>query len=179
MGSSWCKTMEKGYSVRRAGEGDLASILAIYAGAREFMARSGNPNQWGKTNPPREVLLRDIELGQLYVLTREGVIHGVFAFLTGKDPTYSTIYHGSWRSAAPYGTIHRVAGDGSGGIFAAAVDFCLNRYRHLRVDTHADNLPMQRAILRAGFSRRGIIYIADGSPRIAYDRIDKETADIG
>jgi hypothetical protein len=40
---------------------------------------------------------------------------------------------------------------------------------HLRIDTHHDNYVMQHAIIQAGFQRRGIIYIGDGTPRIAYD----------
>lgn len=159
------------YSVRRAQWEDLPKIEEIYASARIFMAANGNPDQWGKTNPPRSRLEQDIEEGNLYVLSSDGCIHGVFAFILGVDPTYGTVYGGSWRSDAPYGTIHRVAGDGSGGIFAACVAWCLTQCSHLRVDTHRDNLPMQRAIRRAGFQKCGIIHIADGSPRIAYDRI--------
>jgi hypothetical protein len=30
---------------------------------------------------------------------------------------------------------------------------------------------MQHVVEKHGFSRRGIIYIADGTPRIAYERI--------
>lgn len=161
----------KEYTVRRARLCDLPRIDEIYDSARAFMAANGNPNQWGKTNPPRSRLEQDVEEGNLYVLCHNGSIHGVFAFILGVDPTYGTIYGGSWRSDTPYGTIHRVAGDGSGGIFAACVAWCLGRCGHLRVDTHRDNLPMQRAIQRAGFQRRGIIHIADGSPRIAYDLV--------
>ena len=47
-------------TVRKAEYGDLPRILEIYAYARSFMAATGNPNQWGKTNPPRETLERDI-----------------------------------------------------------------------------------------------------------------------
>ena len=159
------------YSVRKAVRGDLPRVLEIYAAARRFMAERGNPNQWGTGNPPAERLIEDIAAGNLYVLERERVIRGVFAFILGQDPTYSDIYDGAWLSDAPYGTIHRVAGDGSGGIFAACVRYCSGVCGHLRVDTHEDNLPMQRAILREGFRRCGIIHIADGSPRIAYEKI--------
>ena len=40
---------------------------------------------------------------------------------------------------------------------------------HIRIDTHAQNLPMQQAILAYGFQERGTIYLQDGSPRQAYD----------
>lgn len=40
--------------------------------------------------------------------------------------------------------------------------------QNIRIDTHADNKTMQHLIEADGFTRCGIIYIADGTPRIAY-----------
>ncbi len=162
------KRME--YQVRRANTGDMDVILAIYESARRFMAQSGNPGQWGTSHPARELLEEDIRKGQLYVLCNGSRIHGVFAFILGEDPTYREILDGAWSRNVPYGTIHRIAGDGSGGILHGAVRYCEKVMNCLRIDTHRDNHPMQRAILKEGFRRCGIIYLPDGSPRIAYDR---------
>ena len=158
------------YTVRNAVSEDLPRIEEIYAYARKFMAETGNPNQWGKNHPPVEQLQEDIREGNLFVITDEAGIHGVFFFLIGDDPTYAAI-DGAWHSDSPYGTIHRIAGDGSGGILAAAVAFAKQRIDHIRIDTHEDNKVMQRALPKQGFRRCGIIHIADGSPRIAYDLI--------
>jgi len=160
------------YNVRKAIYADLEDILRIYALARAFMAQTGNPNQWGNHHPPRTMLIEDIQDGNLYVLENETGIHGVFAFLLGEDPTYRTIYKGRWRSEQPYGTIHRIAGDGSGGILATCVKHCLCIIPHLRIDTHHHNVVMQNAIQKQGFQKCGIIYLQDGSPRIAYDKIN-------
>lgn len=157
------------YLVRTAVFEDLPRIEEIYAYARQFMAETGNPNQWGKTTPLTSQLVDDIQKSHLYVVTEENVIHGVFYFYIGPDPTYGVIYDGAWRSATSYGTIHRIAGDGSGGILATAVAFGKKRSNHLRIDTHEDNKIMQRAIAKQGFSRCGIIHLSNGSPRIAYD----------
>lgn len=157
------------YSVRRAVPEDLDRILEIYAYARAFMAENGNPNQWGKTNPPRKRLEEDIRRGNLYAVTKDEKICGVFAFFLGKDPTYRQIFEGAWLSDAPYGTIHRIASDGSGGIFPAALDWCRKQISHIRIDTHHDNKVMQHVVEKAGFQRCGTIYIADGTPRIAYE----------
>ena len=159
------------YTVRKAMPEDLPRIEEIYAYARSFMEQTGNPNQWGKTNPPSRQLVQDIGDGRLQVITREDGIHGVFYFYVGEDPTYAVIYDGQWRSQGSYGTIHRIAGDGSGGILKTAVQWCAQYTQCLRIDTHQDNVVMQRAIGKCGFHRCGIIYIADGTPRIAYDRI--------
>jgi len=157
------------YYIRPAQRNDLDRIEKIYAYARSFMEQTGNPNQWGKTNPPTSQLIQDIADQRLYVITRDEIIHGVFYFYIGLDPTYSVIYDGAWHSNRTYGTIHRIAGDGSGGIFKTAVSFCKQYIDYLRIDTHHDNLVMQNAIIKCGFTRCGIIYIADGTPRIAYD----------
>ena len=157
------------YSIRTAKMEDLPVIETIYTRARAFMAENGNPNQWGNTEPPTAQLLEDIRVGDLYVVENDAGIHGVFYFYMGDDPTYEVIHEGSWGSNAPYGTIHRIASDGTGGVFAAALDFCKGKCGHLRIDTHQDNHIMQHVVTKHGFIRRGIIYIADGTPRIAYE----------
>ena len=157
------------YQIRKAQWEDLPRIEDIYAYARKFMAETGNPNQWGNVTPRTSLLEDDIRKGDLYVLTHENTIHGVFYFFIGPDPTYGVIEEGCWRSNTPYGTIHRIAGDGSGGVLAAAVAFGKERINHIRIDTHEDNKIMQRAVAKYGFQRSGIIHLENGSPRIAYD----------
>ena len=38
-------------SIRKARPGDIPRMQEIFAIARDFMARSGNPNQWGPDYP--------------------------------------------------------------------------------------------------------------------------------
>ena len=104
------------YSIRHALPQDLPRIEEIYAYAHQFMQDSGNPEQWGTQYPPHDQLVSDIDKSLLYVITGEENIHGVFYFYIGEDPTYAQIFRGSWRADTLYGTIHRIAGDGSGGI---------------------------------------------------------------
>jgi RimJ/RimL family protein N-acetyltransferase len=149
---------------------DLPRILEIYARAREFMARTGNPNQWKKTNPPREMLEADISAGNLYVVEENG-IHGVFAWFMDPDPTYAYIEDGTWLDDSSYGTIHRIAADGSGGTFAAVLNYVTKQNSHIRIDTHEDNKVMQHVLHKHGFRRCGIIYLANGEPRIAFEKV--------
>lgn len=137
------------------------------------MASSGNPHQWGDGSPNEETLRKDIEKGQLFLCKDGSSIYGVFAFIVGMDPTYLQIEDGAWLSNAPYGTIHRIAGNGTKhGLLAEAVSFCEKRIPHLRIDTHQDNLVMQHLLPGLGFQKCGIIHVADGSPRIAYEKVD-------
>lgn len=154
-----------------AKEGELDRILEIYAAAKAFMRKSGNPNQWNGSYPERELLAQDIRKKQLYVMRENGHLCGVFAYITGEDPTYSYIENGAWLNNEPYGTIHRIAGDGTvKGLLARAVAFCAEKNPNIRVDTHKDNKPMQHALEKNGFHYCGIIYLANGDPRLAFQR---------
>lgn len=158
---------------RLAKRDDLSQIQTVYAAARHFMAANGNPNQWSDGYPSSELLMEDISKCQLYVEETDGVIHAAFVLALGEDTTYGYIEDGKWLSDAPYATIHRLASDGSfPGFFGRCVAFCWEQNPHLRMDTHHDNVIMQHLAEREGFRRCGIIHLADGSPRIAYEKTD-------
>lgn len=96
---------------------------------------------------------------------------GVFAFVPGPDPTYARIENGRWPDEKPYCVLHRIAS--APGVKGFA-DFCfrwsLSQYPVLRVDTHQDNRPMLHLLEKNGFVRCGIIRVADGSPRVAFQK---------
>lgn len=159
------------YRIEQAVREDLPRIEEIYAMARKFMAENGNPSQWGSSHPPVEQLKKDIADKRLYLVKDRDTVHGVFYFCVEDDPTYAQIFGGEWLSSQRYGVIHRIASDGSGGILKAAVEFGRGQINYLRIDTHEDNRVMQKCLEKLEFQKRGIIYIADGTPRLAYDRL--------
>ena len=161
--------------IRKTAESDLPVVLDIYAKARDFMARQGNPHQWGDGNWPSTELIRsDIASGNSYVCEAEGRVVGVFYFIAGPDvePTYAVIEDGAWLDNAPYGVVHRLAGDGSvRGVGRFCLDWAFRQCGHLRVDTHADNALMKRLLLEEGFVDCGLIRVArDGSLRLAFEK---------
>ncbi len=156
--------------IRKATLQDVPAILVIFEKARSFMRQTGNMHQWTNGYPDIEIVRADICAEECFVM-EEGDVHGVFTLLSAPDPTYAYIEDGCWLEEHPYGTIHRIASDGElRGVVQAAVDFALQYHRYLRCDTHRDNLPMQKALERAGFVRRGVIYLENGEPREAYQR---------
>lgn len=52
--------------IKKAQAGDLPRILEIYAYAREFMKRTGNPNQW-KENAPQKRCWKRISVQDSYM----------------------------------------------------------------------------------------------------------------
>lgn len=155
--------------IRLADKKDMEDILAIVKIAKQYMKESGNVTQWAGVYPGQEDFQEDIDKSQLYVCCNDEMIYGVFAFVIGNDPNYCYIENGQWLNDKPYGTIHRIAGNGKvKGVFQEAVDFAKEQIENLRIDTHEDNKTMQHLIERAGFQKCGIVYMGDGSPRIAY-----------
>lgn len=163
------------YTIRKAEKQDLSRIYEIYEIARQFMRDNGNHAQWGEGDRPEELLEDDIQQGNLYVLEGdEAQIHAVFVFVEGLDPVYLHIEQGSWKSDTEYAAVHRVASDGNvRGVLGIIMDYCKAQIPHLRIDTHEDNKVMQHVLEKCGFVRCGIVYMPDGSPRIAYELLEK------
>ena len=159
--------------IRPARKADLPAILTVLEAARGIMRASGNPNQWPDGYPTTEMILGDIGPGYGQVLVEEGTVVGYFACIPGPDPTYSYIENGAWLDdTLPYYVVHRIASLPSAhGVFRALLSYCETLTRNIRIATHADNTIMQGLLKRHGFSYCGVIYLMNGSPRLAYQRI--------
>lgn len=158
--------------IRSAAPADLDTILEIYEQARTFMRQQGNLHQWINGYPSKELICTDIQNGNCYVCVSDSQIVGVFCYFQEPDPTYAQIYDGNWLNDAPYGVIHRIAVSAHrSGVAKACYDYALEQCSNLRIDTHRDNYPMQKSLSKYGFQRCGIIHLANGDPRIAYQII--------
>ena len=158
--------------IRQARLQEISEIIKIYDTAREFMKEHGNPTQWNPGYPSKEMVEEDCRQGHLYVCEEEETLAGVFMFCMEPDPTYQHIYEGQWIKEEAYGTMHRMASSGKvKGIAAFCLDWCFQQCGNLRGDTHEDNYVMQSVFEKNGFQKCGIIYVEDGTSRIAYQRI--------
>lgn len=157
--------------IRKATLHDLDRLMEIYDGAKAFMVRSGNPDQWIDGYPQRSIIVADIENGYCHVWDECGIIHAVFALIPGEDPTYARIDDGQWLNSKPYAVVHRLAGDGLvANIGQKCLEWCFTKFPNIRVDTHSDNYVMQRILCKMEFCRCGIIHTHNGTPRIAYQK---------
>lgn len=158
--------------IRKTVEADLSRIGEIYENAKRFMRESGNPNQWNEGTPNIDTARADMESGVGYVAEENGEVVAAFMFSLDGEPTYAKIYGGAWLNDAPYGVIHRIAVAEQGrGIIGFCIDECFRRCQNLRIDTHRDNSPMQRALTKHGFQYCGIIYLENGDERLAYQKV--------
>ena len=124
------------------------------------MRADGNFSQWSAPGfPDDSLLLRDIARGGGFVIEST-----VMPGLTGHLAAPRIVDE-------PYGVIHRMASyPEAHGIFSTIIDYAASRYAHLRIDTHRDNRIMQHLIEKHGFTYCGIIWLEDGTERLAYER---------
>lgn len=158
--------------IRPAHPNDIDALMAIFDAARRFMEKQGNPNQWINGYPAREFILQEITDGHCFVCeTANKEVVGTFCFILGDDPTYAYIEEGEWCNHEPYAVIHRMASSGKvRGIADECMKWCFDHCRNIRVDTHQDNIVMQNIFIKHGFKRCGIIYVKNGTPRIAFQK---------
>lgn len=163
--------------IRKTTTEDIDAVMQIYERAVVFMRESGNPHQWNRGYPGRAMIEMDIREGVSRVVEEDERIEAVFSYIEGEDPTYQNIEQGAWRAAGSYGTVHRLASAGKAHGIAencfswCAGQACAHGCVSLRADTHADNRIMQHLLKKNGFLYCGVIYVADGSARLAYERV--------
>jgi ribosomal protein S18 acetylase RimI-like enzyme len=158
---------------------DIPAILAIYNQAKEYL-KSQNVNQWQDGYPNEESILSDIKQKQSYVLVENEQVLGTAAIVLELDPNYAYIEDGKWITTGDnYYCIHRIAVDNTikGKHFANEfVKYAENlakkdRKSSLRIDTHHQNLSMQKFLHKCGFMPCGTIYLQNGDKRIAFERL--------
>ena len=166
-------------NIREAKPIDITNIMQVMEAAKKIMRSSGNMHQWGDGYPSEAVILSDMEKHGGFVIeegdgeNQDSHIVGYFAFLLSPEPTYSRIYNGKWLDdVKPYHVVHRIASyPDVHGIFSDIMDFCFLHDANIRIDTHKDNRIMQHNIEKHGFTYCGIIYLASGDERLAFQKL--------
>lgn len=169
--------------IRKSTHGDTGSLLALFDEARKTIARLGI-DQWQNGYPSLEVVSEDISLERSYAVNIDSQLCGTFVLIDNGEPTYDKIYEGDWKTgneSQDYVAIHRVAVSVAvrgKGISTAIISYAESHARALgrtalRIDTHKGNIVMRRMLEKHGFEYCGVIYLEDGNPRVAYEKIIK------
>ena len=160
-------------TIRVASAADMPRIMDLIDMARVTMRANGNMHQWANGYPDEAAMLADISRGVCYLIVENGCAVATFSMIPGPDPTYAVIYDGKWvDSDAPYMVVHRIASTpDSHGVMTAITDFCHSHINNIRIDTHRDNTIMQHCLQRLGYAYCGIILLANGDERLAYQKI--------
>ncbi len=163
--------------LRLSNEKDLISIMEIINEGKEFL-KSNNINQWQNGYPNEDVILNDINNNESYIIENNGEVLGTTALSFRGERTYDKIYEGKWISTGDYAVIHRIAVSRVKGrknigteILKKSEEICLSKgINNIKIDTHENNKAMQRLLLKNNYKYCGIIYLVDGSKRIAFEK---------
>jgi len=158
--------------IRKAKTEEIDAIMAVFDAAKQFMRKTGNDQQWIDGYPSKEFILDNIRNEGLYVcLSDDEQLVGAFYFKVEDDRTYAKIYDGEWLNDKPYGVVHRIASNGKQkGIGDACLQWCFDQCGNIRVDTHRKNIVMQNILYRNGYRYCGIIYVTNGTERLAFQK---------
>ncbi|MDM0496888.1 GNAT family N-acetyltransferase [Clostridium perfringens] len=165
---------------RQAKISDLDQIVEIIELSKKYLKET-KVDQWQDGYPSKEDLRRDIESGSSYVLTNKDEIVATTVISLDGESTYNSIFNGEWITNEEYIVMHRVAVHDKykgKGIFKELIKeaeiLALNKgISSIKIDTHRDNISMQRAVVKNDFKKCGIIYLEDGSERIAFEKVLK------
>ncbi|MCL1075466.1 GNAT family N-acetyltransferase [Shewanella dokdonensis] len=150
---------------------DLPVILSIYEHAKAFMVANGNAGQWADGYPQPQLIASGIEQRHYYLGVDAGEVVAAFYFAVESEPTYQRIDGGQWLNELPYGVLHRIAVRSSKkGVASFCLQWCFAQTGNMRIDTHENNLPMRRVLEKNGYRYCGVIYVRDGSPRLAFQK---------
>lgn len=153
--------------IRQARIEDLDTIMSMISDGREHIA-SYNIPQWINGYPSCDVIQKDIGNKSGFVFIEDDEIVGYFVVIN-HDPCYDNI-DGEWLYDEPYVAIHRtVTKYFNRGLGTKMFNEIKNIYSHIRIDTHVGNVSMNKCLVKNDFKYCGVIKLADGSPRVAYE----------
>ena len=161
---------------RIATEIDIPIIWEILQQAISRRKNDGS-TQWQDGYPNLETVKADVEKGQNYVLTENGVVIVTAALIFNDEPAYDEI-EGKWLSDGEFLVVHRVgvsnevAGKGyAKKLFVLMEDFAKgNQVFSIKVDTNYDNLPMLKILEKLGYTYCGEVYFRGGA-RKAFEKL--------
>ncbi len=162
--------------IRKATFSDIDRIMEIVNDAKTYL-KSHGLDQWQDGYPNEESFKGDIENGESYVIV-DGEIIGCMALSFRGERTYDVI-DGAWLTNDKYGVIHRLAIDKNYKGKRVANEFLAfseevakgQDVYSIKIDTHPENMSMQKWILNNGFAKCGIVYIRDNAVRFAYEKV--------
>jgi len=153
--------------IHRIEKDDMQRIMKITNDAKYLLKQNGSL-QWQQGYPNEDTFINDINNKSLYGIYENNNLMAYGAYILGKDINYVEI-DGKWDIPANEKdlAIHRVAVDCNChgkkygikilkyGIIYAKKLGCLT----VKVDTHKNNIPMQKCINHSGFVYKGIVKI--------------------
>ncbi|WP_426094693.1 GNAT family N-acetyltransferase [Flavobacterium sp. DSR2-3-3] len=164
------------YHFRKA---ELSEITPIWEILQQAILRrkEDGSKQWQDGYPNPDVVQKDIEKGEGFVLVEGEIIIGYSAVLINDEPAYEKI-EGNWLTNGDFIVVHRVAisekylGKGFAKMILKNIeDFAVrNSIYSIKADTNFDNIAMMKIFEGSGYTYCGEVYFR-GSSRKAYEKV--------
>lgn len=162
--------------IRKALPEDIDSIMVIVRDAQRALAELGI-DQWQDGYPTRDIILRDIDLGQGYLCddATEGIV-GYSAIVLSGEEAYNQIDEREWNTSKDYVVVHRLCIRNAlrrKGIATELMQYAITKAKEanlsgFRIDTHKGNIRILSLLERLGFKHTGRILYESGE-REAFD----------
>jgi len=164
------------YHFRKAKLSEINPIWEILQQAILRRKEDGS-KQWQDGYPNPEVVQKDIEKGEGFVLVEGETIIGYSAVLMNDEPAYEKI-EGNWLTNGDFIVVHRVAisekylGKGFAKMILKNIEYFAvsNNIYSIKADTNFDNIAMMKIFESSGYTYCGEVYFR-GSSRKAYEKI--------
>ena len=159
------------FEPRRAVPEDMDALLDILEQAKAYLRESG-VDQWQEGYPNREALLADMEAGRGWIFECEGRPAGYECISMSPEECYRDI-DGAWLTEGEnYAVIHRAMAAAdfrhtklASEMFSLAEDLAAGMGRQsVRVDTHRDNMAMNRLCEKLGYTFCGVVDLSSVDP---------------
>lgn len=165
--------------LRLASYEDVPAIMTIIEDGRDFLKTSG-VDQWQNGYPDAALIEDDIlnKVGYVWIDDNDRV-QGTLMLSKTPEPLYEAIYDGKWLTDSEYYVIHRMGVSKEARGSSVATKMLLecfeiaksNGIHSVRIDTHGDNLAMQRFIEKNEFTFCGIVDSIDDGIRLAFEKV--------
>lgn len=171
------------FEPRRAVPEDMDALLDILGQAKAYLRESG-VDQWQEGYPNREALMADMEAGRGWLFECEGRPAGYECISMSPEECYRDI-DGAWLTEGEnYAVIHRAMAAAkyrgtmlATEMFSLAEDLAAGMGKlSVRVDTHRDNMAMNRLCEKLGYTFCGVVDLSSVDPahdskRNGYEKI--------
>lgn len=163
---------EEKFKIRLSKKSDIENLLKLKDSAIEYQ-KEQNTLQWSKDYPNENDFLLDIEKKQGYIYEKGNKIFAYCALCYGIDEMYLEFFDGNIEHEKPYSVIHRVMVDKNEmnqGIASEFLEKIIKiSYKNsrfiTRIDTHENNIGMNKVIEKLNFKYIAKVFAPDRSER--------------
>ena len=157
---------------------DISAVMEIIEQGKAYL-KSNGIDQWQNGYPNESVIKEDIINEYGYVLEYEDKIVGTVALSFDGEPWYDDITDGEWLTLGEFLVIHRLAvssdvrgTDIAPEIIRQAEKLCVQRgVSSIKIDTHEDNIIMQKFVKKNGFKYCGMVILGSEGERLAFEKL--------